>query len=278
MTTVITPPIHDEVANAENDWRNLPDDRRYEMVDGELVELPPMRRGISIVTGKVYRLFIQHIEEENLPFWVGIAASFRLGLSSANFRIPDLCVAAERPGTPSIEDEPGVWEGAPDIAVEVVSPTDAYVEVIDKARLYLRQGVSTVLLVDAYSREVTVRQSTGEITFSPQTTYSPGSRFCPGFHAPWLKFSPAWIARPHCEERTSSHAGKLERDDAHPGLYGSLGSAGRLPSSTRKRRPRCARVSWVSRRSPGTAKSASRIAPAAWCASATARPSACPPA
>lgn len=163
MTTATSPPIREDAVHAKADWRNLPDDRRYEMVDGELVGLPPMRRGISIVTGKVYRLFIQHIEEENLPFWVGIAASFRLGLSSANFRIPDVSVTAERPGTPAIQDEPGVWEGTPDIAVEVVSPTDTYVEVIDKARLYLRQGVSTVLLVDAYNREVTVRQSTGEI-------------------------------------------------------------------------------------------------------------------
>ena len=163
MTTATSPPIREEVVHAENGWRSLPDDRRYEMVDGELVELPPMRRALTIVTGKVYRLFVEHIEDEDLLFWAGIGASFRLGLSSANFRIPDVSVTAERPGTPAIEDEPGVWEGTPDIAVEVVSPTDTYVEVIDKARLYLRQGVSTVLLVDAYNREVTVRQSTGEI-------------------------------------------------------------------------------------------------------------------
>ena len=181
MTTATSLSIHEESVHADNGWRNLPDDRRYEMVDGKLVELPPMRRGISIVTGKVYRLFIQHIEDENLPFWVGISASFRLGLSSANFRIPDLCVTAERPGTPSIEDEPGVWEGTPDIAVEVIYPTDTYVEVIDKARLYLRQGVSTVLLVDAYNREVTVRQSTGETRVLTTDDILTGEPVLPGF-------------------------------------------------------------------------------------------------
>ncbi len=163
MTTATSPPLHEAAVHAENGWRNLPDDRRYEMIDGDLVDLPPMGRAPSIVAGKINRLFEQHIEDDNLPFWVGIGASFRLGLSSANFRIPDLCVTAERPGTLAIEDEPGVWEGTPDTAVEVVSPTDTYVEVIDKARLYLRQGVATVLLVDVYNREVTVRQSTGEI-------------------------------------------------------------------------------------------------------------------
>ena len=181
MTTATSPPIHEEAVHAENDWRNLPDDRRYEMVDGELVELPPMRRAASIVAGKINRLLEAHIEDGNLPFWVGIGASFRLGLSRANFRIPDLSVTAERPGTPAIEDEPGVWEGTPDVAVEVISLTDTYVDVIDKARLYLRQGVATVLLVDAYNREVTVRQSTGETRVLTTDDTLTGEPILPGF-------------------------------------------------------------------------------------------------
>lgn len=181
MTTATSPPIHEEAVHAENDWRNLPDDRRYEMVDGELVELPPMRRAASIVAGKINRLLEAHIEDGNLPFWVGIGASFRLGLSRSNFRIPDLSVTAERPGTSAIEDEPGVWEGTPDVAVEVISLTDTYVDVIDKARLYLRQGVATVLLVDAYNREVTVRQSTGETRVLTTDDTLTGEPILPGF-------------------------------------------------------------------------------------------------
>lgn len=181
MTTATSPSVNEESVHAENGWRSLSDDRRYEMVDGELVELPPMRRAPSIVSGKISRLFDQHIEDENLPFWVGPGASFRLGLSSVNFRIPDVSVTAERPGTPAIEDEPGVWEGVPDIAVEVVSPTDTYVEVIDKARLYLRQGVATVLLVDIYNREVTVRQSTGETRVLTTDDVLTGEPVLPGF-------------------------------------------------------------------------------------------------
>ena len=181
MTTATAPTIHEETVHAEKDWSNLPDDRRYEMVDGELVELPPMRRAPSIVAGKISRLFDQYIEDENLLFWVGSGASFRLGLSSANFRIPDVSVTAERPGTPDIEDEPGVWEGTPDIAVEVVSLTDTYVDVIEKARLYLRQGVATVLLVDAYNREVTVRQSTGETRVLTTDDIFTGEPVLPGF-------------------------------------------------------------------------------------------------
>ena len=181
MTTATATTVAEGTVYADPGRCNLPDARRYEMVDGELVELPPMRRAPSIVAGKINRLFEQHIEDENLPFWVGIGVSFRLGLSSVNFRVPDLSVTAERPGAPAIEDEPGVWEGTPDIAVEVVSPTDAYVDVIEKARLYLRQGVATVLLVDAYSREVTVRQSTGETRVLTTDDILTGEPVLPGF-------------------------------------------------------------------------------------------------
>ena len=84
-------------------------------------------------------------------------------------------------GTPAIEDEPGAWEGTPDIAVEVISLTDTYVDVIEKARLYLRQGVATVLLVDAYNREVTVRQSTGETRVLATDDILTGEPILPGF-------------------------------------------------------------------------------------------------
>ena len=71
MTTATSPPIHEESVHAENDWRSLPDDRRYEMVDGELVELPPMRRAPAIVAGKIYRLFEAVRRRRKSPFLGG---------------------------------------------------------------------------------------------------------------------------------------------------------------------------------------------------------------
>ncbi len=181
MTTVITPPIHDEVANAENDWRNRPDDRQYELVDGEPVELPPMRFSQAVIASHIVHLFTLHIQSEGLPYLASVDASFRLGLPQGNSRIPDAHVTAVSRILASLEDEPSVWEGSPDIAVEVISPTDAYVDVIGKAQLYLRQGVSTVLLVDAYHREVTVRQSTGEIRVLTTGDALSGAPVLPGF-------------------------------------------------------------------------------------------------
>lgn len=153
-----------EPACADIDGRPWPaDGQRYELIDGQPVELPPMRLSHSVVAGTICRLFDRHIANDGLPFVAGVGAAFRLGMSRSNFRIPDLHVTALQRLQIDLNNEPGVWEGFPDIAVEVVSPTDAYLDVIAKARLYLRQGVAVALLVDALHREVTVRQSDGII-------------------------------------------------------------------------------------------------------------------
>ena len=181
MTTATAATIAEETAYADPGRCNLPDDRRYEMVDGELVELPPMRIFNATVAGTIGRLFGNYIASDRLPFLVNVGASFRLGLSRANFRIPDVSVTDVRQAPSSIADEGGVLEGYPDIAVEVISPADAYVDVIEKAQLYLMQGVATVLLVDLYHREVTVRQSTGEIRVLIADDVLTGEPTLPGF-------------------------------------------------------------------------------------------------
>lgn len=174
-----------ETAYIDSDLFILPDDgKRYELVDGDLKELPPMRMFHGAVANRIGRLFDQHIEDERLPFLAGQGVAFRLGLSGANFRIPDLHVTALQRVPASLDAEPGIWGGFPDIAVEVISPTDTYVEVIGKARLYLERGVAIVLLTDLYHREVTARQSTGEIhvlTTDDMLTLDP---VLPGFSCP----------------------------------------------------------------------------------------------
>ena len=153
-----------ETACSEFERRGWPDDgKRYELVDGTPVELPPMRVSHSAVIYTIGRLVGGHIDRAGLPYLVGMGASFRLGMPRGNFRIPDLHITPLGRLDIDLDDEPGVWEGYPDIAVEVVSPTDAYLDVVAKARLYLRQGVMAALLIDATHREVTVRQSDGAI-------------------------------------------------------------------------------------------------------------------
>ena len=152
------PPAYAKSSHAKIDGDIQPEyGKRCELIDGIPVEKEPMRVSHGVVAGMIYRLFDQHIESAGLPFLAGVETSFRLGMSASNFRIPDLHATAIERLAIDLNNEPGVWDGYPDIAVEVISPTDAYMDVIGKAQLYLRQGVSIALIVDARHREVTVR-------------------------------------------------------------------------------------------------------------------------
>lgn len=176
------PPAYAKSAHAKIDGASQPEyGKRCELIDGIPVEKEPMRASHGAVAGRIYRLFDQHIESAGLPFLVGLETSFRLGMSASNFRIPDLHATAIERIAIDLNNEPGVWEGSPDIAVEVISPTETYMDVIGKAQLYLQQGVAIALIVDAQHREVTIRPAHGDIRVLAESDTLDLDPVLPGF-------------------------------------------------------------------------------------------------
>ena len=57
----------------------------------------------------------------------------------------------------------GFWPGAPDLAAEVVSPSDSWSEVEEKALRWLDAGVQIVWVVDPRQQNVMVYRSRSEI-------------------------------------------------------------------------------------------------------------------
>ena len=176
------PPAYAKSAHAKIDRDHQPEyGKRCELIDGILVEREPKRISQGAVIGHIATLLGNHISNENLPFDVGVSASFRLGLSASNFRIPDLHVTALERLAIDLNNEPEVLEGSPNVAVEVISPTDAYMDVIGKAQLYLRQGVAIALIVDAQHREVTIRPAHGDIRVLAESDTLDLDPVLPGF-------------------------------------------------------------------------------------------------
>jgi Uma2 family endonuclease len=136
-----------------------PDDgRRRELIDGRLHEMAPAGAEHGMVALRIGALLQQHVERSVSGRAFAAETGFVLRTDPDTVRAPDAAVVteahAQRVGPTS-----GYWPGAPDLAVEVVSPSDSYTDVHGKALGWLSAGTQVVLVVDPAARQVTVYRS-----------------------------------------------------------------------------------------------------------------------
>ena len=162
----------------------LPDDgRRYELVAGCLVSepLPGLRHGRVIA--RIVRALQEFAEREVLGEVVTADTGFVLARDPDTVRGPDVAFIT-RARYDDVGDLPTAFPGAPDLAVEVVSPRNRPADVHAKVADYLAAGTRLVWVVDPdpERRTITVYESLlvprvlGEDDEIDATTVLPGFR------------------------------------------------------------------------------------------------------
>jgi Uma2 family endonuclease len=133
------------------DLSSLPDDgRRYEIIEGELYEMPSPGSAHAFVIAALIRLLIPLIE--NLGGrWC--TAPIDVFFPGANPVQPDILVIL--PGGPARVVPRGI-EGAPDLLIEVLSPSNRGHDLLTKRSLYARAGVREYWLVDPGERSIEI--------------------------------------------------------------------------------------------------------------------------
>ena len=128
---------------------------RYELVDGELVDMdgaPPHGR----LTGRIYMLIFNQVAERNLPLDVGVTTGFAMGTHTLRF--PDVHVTTWERMAAYDEDAGGWPHFAPDVAIEVVSPSNTPAELARKAGEYFANGTRAMWIADPGPRTVAIRR------------------------------------------------------------------------------------------------------------------------
>ena len=125
------------------DYRNTPEDERYELLDGELVMTAAPNIAHQRVSSRLERRLAAFVEEK------GLGEVFRaptdVMLSDTNVVQPDiLFVSIDRADIITADNV----QGAPDLVVEVLSSTTAKRDWRDKLDLYSKHGVQEFWLVD----------------------------------------------------------------------------------------------------------------------------------
>ena len=167
---------------AEDLWL-MPADAPYELRRGELIEVPPSGLEASVVAAWIGRRIGNHVEERDLGLVSGADGGYILFPSGDTVVAPDVGFVrwARLPGRERPKKHCPV---PPDLAVEVMSPSDSRRDVADKLALYLAAGVPLIWWVDIARRVVRVHGSGRAVTELGEGEVLDGEDVLPGFRLP----------------------------------------------------------------------------------------------
>ncbi len=141
---------------AQFDCLNEPDELRYELDEGELITTPrPRYEPHNRIVMAITRALLEYLARNPIGEVLGSDNLFVLGDNIK--RAPDLSfISHER----LQRIEPGRdIEGAPELAIEVLSPSDTATAMRRKMKQYFSAGARIVWLVHPESREIEVWRS-----------------------------------------------------------------------------------------------------------------------
>jgi Uma2 family endonuclease len=166
------------------DLLRLPDDGfRYELIRGELRKMAPAGHWHGRITINVTTPLDRHVRAHHLGVVYAAETGFKLASDPDVVRAPDVAfIRQER--VDEVGDVEGYWPGAPDLAVEVVSPSDTYGDVEEKVLDWLEAGARMVIVVMPRRRTVTVYRSLSDIVVLTEHDTLDGGDVVPGWTLP----------------------------------------------------------------------------------------------
>jgi Uma2 family endonuclease len=118
-----------------------------ELIAGEIVRMSPPWLVHDLIKNRINKILV-HLEK------MGVRALIGMGAQVAEYDtfVPDVCVVSRN----RLSTDDRIFGGAPEIAIEVVSPEDQEVHLKHKIAAYLANGATTVWVVYPDDRSVMV--------------------------------------------------------------------------------------------------------------------------
>lgn len=167
----------------------IPDDGgRYELVEGRLEEVGASPRS-SAVAIAIASLLFAFVRRHKLGVVGGADWGAKLFTDPDTVRVPDVCfVRFER--LPGGRVPVRFQDGAPDLVVEVLSPSDRFRRTARKVREYLETGARLVWVIDPEERSAVVYRAGGSISEYDADGVLDGGDLLPGFT---LDLAEIWV-------------------------------------------------------------------------------------
>lgn len=153
----MSPTITEKKRYTYEDYLKTPDDKRYELINGELIMTPSPVPNHQRISGKLEFVLRKFITGNNLGevFY----APCDVYLDNENVVQPDiLFISKDRL---NIIGEKNI-QGAPDLVIEIISENSVYRDVVQKKKLYAKFNVKEYWIVIPEEKEVEVYVLKGE--------------------------------------------------------------------------------------------------------------------
>ena len=140
-----------------DDVANLPEDLRYELVDGRLVLSPtpkPIHQSIGVDVAAAFKV--------NRPAGIVVSTDQSVMFDSHNERCPDVALIHQEGA-----DFTPVLASDVLLAVEIISPSSQVIDRVDKMKVYADGGISIYWIIDLLAERVTLT----EFLLSPDGDY-----------------------------------------------------------------------------------------------------------
>lgn len=165
--------------------RFLMKNKNYEYINGNLKKKNMPNAKHSGITGRLVIELGIYLKKQKVGR-VYPEAHFQIG---ANKRIPDVAFVLEE-RIPDTGEPQAFWNIAPDLAIEIVSPTDFYQNVLGKIYEYFDAEVKQVWLINPEKETLTIYFSSAETKVLLKTDTLTCEDILPGFR---LKLSDIFI-------------------------------------------------------------------------------------
>jgi Uma2 family endonuclease len=187
MSTVVAEPVSPLQPPGQNN-----DEVLYEIIDGKVVELPPMSAYATLVASILSTEIGMFVSSHPIGR-VSVEMLFRLPLNGSRNRRADVAFVSyqrwpkERPM--SLTDN--AWDVVPDLAIEVTSPHDLADALMEKIGEYFQAGVQLVWVIYPPQRLAFVFESLTRVRGLTDADELDGGLVLPGFRLPLAKLFPA---------------------------------------------------------------------------------------
>lgn len=148
----VLPPVQREMLQKKKAWTAedllalADDENRYELVRGELIMMTPASARHGKFASRLDRALGGYVEEHELGEVYTAEPGFELEAEPPTVRAPDVAFVRRERIPPEGEPD-GFWAIAPDLVIEIISPSETAQAIHEKVADYLRAGTQLLWLI-----------------------------------------------------------------------------------------------------------------------------------